>query len=277
MSIPFQMEIDQDRYIRANLFPAKTASHSILIICHGYKGFKDWGMFPYVAEQLSSFVDVITFNFSFNGIGENVLDFTELDKFAKNTYSHEQEDLDVLIQVIRRGELPLQVQVAEKPIFLLGHSRGAAGALIYCFDHPELIRGVVSWNGITNVDIFTEEEKADMRNLGRAYVMNGRTHQNMPLDREILEDMDENKDRFDIITRVKLNEVPIVIIQGSEDFGRLRKGSAALVEADPTIPWIQIPGGNHTFGAVHPFQGTTEALESAISHTQQILKDWNGI
>lgn len=37
----------------------------------------------------SEHYDVITFNFSHNGVGENLLEFTELETFAVNTYSCE--------------------------------------------------------------------------------------------------------------------------------------------------------------------------------------------
>jgi hypothetical protein len=153
----------------------------------------------YVGEQLSAEMDVVTFNFSHNGVGEAPLDFTELDKFAVNTYSR------------------------------------------------------------------------DMRNKGRAYVFNARTKQQMPLDVEILEDMDEHQERFHIIDRVKHAAVPIVLIQGTEDFQRLRNGSVKMLEANSSMEWIQIPEGNHTFKAVHPFQGTTEPLEAAIRETKRAV------
>ena len=40
----------------------------LIIFCHGYKGFKDWGAWPLLSEALaaSGFV-VIKFNFSHNG------------------------------------------------------------------------------------------------------------------------------------------------------------------------------------------------------------------
>ena len=75
-----------------------------LVILHGFKGFKDWGFFPYAAEFLANRgFAVITFNFSMNGVGQNLLDFTELDKFARNTYSREQENVAKIIGEIKGG------------------------------------------------------------------------------------------------------------------------------------------------------------------------------
>ena len=179
-------------FTRPKLEPSK----GTLLLCHGYKGFKNWGMFPHVANELADVVDVVALNFSHNGVGENLMDFTELDKFARDTYSRDLEDIQAVIADIHKHE------TTTKPILLLGHSRGAGVSLIYALDHPEDIAGVISWNGIANVDLLTPENKAEMRATGRSYTLNGRTKQMMPLDLEILEDMERNQERFDIIGRV---------------------------------------------------------------------------
>ena len=124
------------------------------------------------------------------------MEFTELEKFAGNTYSKDLEDIQAVI-----AEIQKHTDTA-KPILLLGHSRGAGVSLIYALDHPEDIAGVISWNGIAQVDLLTPENKAEMRATGRSYTINGRTKQMMPLDLEILEDMERNEMRFDIISRV---------------------------------------------------------------------------
>lgn len=69
-----------------------------LIYVHGFKGFKDWGFIPYLAEYFSGRgFFVITFNFSHNGVGESLTEFDELDKFAKNTFSLEVEELTEIL------------------------------------------------------------------------------------------------------------------------------------------------------------------------------------
>lgn len=273
MSIPFQLEMEPNRIIRGDVFPAKSKSRGTLIICHGFKGFKDWGMFPHAAEQLSEWLDVVTFNFSHNGVGESLTEFTELEKFAKNTFSKELEDLDFLVNTIQAGELPLAEQALPRPLFLLGHSRGGGISLIYALDHPEPVNGILSWNGSVHLGgMFPEDAKAQMRKEGRAYIYNARTKQEMPLDAVILDDLKENKERFNIVGRVREARVPIVLIQGTEDHPALRDGSAELVKQNPAIKWVQIEGGNHTFNAVHPFQGETKPLREAIAETKRFIE-----
>lgn len=266
---PFELHIETDRIVRGDYYEAALQpARGTVIICHGYKGFKDWGMFPYAAHALAEEVDVISINFSHNGVGANLLEFTELEKFARDTYSKDLEDLHAVVNDIRNREDP----VSQKPIILLGHSRGAGVCLIYGLDHSELITGVISWNGIANVDLFTEENKAEMRATGRTYTLNGRTKQNMPLDLEILEDMERNRERFDILGRISGATFPISLIQGTEDGERGIRGSMRLVEVNPAIAWIRIPEGNHTFGTVHPFQGETKPLNEAIRETIHTIR-----
>jgi alpha-beta hydrolase superfamily lysophospholipase len=273
MSIPFKINVDEDRQIRGDFFPSIHESKGTLVICHGFKGFKDWGFFPHTAEQLSQYVNVITFNFSHNGVGEDPLQFSELEKFATDTYTRDLEDLQVLIQQIHENSLPIHETIASSPLFLLGHSRGAGVSLIYAMDHPEKIDGVISWNGITNVDLFSQEIKDRMRQDGRAYIENARTKQNMPLDLEILEDIEKNRDQFNILSRASTTKVPIILIQGSDDAKNLREGSAKLIDANPATQWVQVAGGNHTFNTVHPFKGETVPLKEAITNTAQFIQD----
>jgi len=266
MNRNFEIPAGTDAVLRCSRFPAQTEPKSLIVIVHGYKGFKDWGMFPYVAASLSREHEVITFNFSHGGIGEDLENFTELTKFARNTYQRELMDMEVLLSYIsthpKYGRLPL---------FLLGHSRGAGDSLIYALDHPGDISGVISWNGITDLDLFTEEQKQHMKENGRAFVLNGRTGQQMPLDAIILEDLEQQKERYNILKRMESSTFPAILIQGSEDAAHLRKGSEQLISIRPDISWVQISGGDHTFGSVHPFTGTNPQLEQAIAETEDFI------
>lgn len=266
-AIPFEIHMSEQRIVRCDIYRAKNQpSKGTLLLLHGYKGFKNWGMFPYVATELAEVVDVVALNFSHNGVGDNLMEFTELDKFARATYSRDLEDIEAVIHEIHN-----QVTTA-KPILLLGHSRGAGVSLIYALDHPGEIAGVISWNGIANVDLLTADNKAEMRATGRSYTLNGRTKQMMPLDLEILEDIERNYERFDIIGRISGATFPIILVQGMEDGERGILGSEKLVANNAAIEWVKIPEGNHTFGSVHPFQGVTKPLKLAIEETRRTIR-----
>lgn len=266
MNRNFELPAGEDAVLRCSHFPAQGKARSLIVIAHGYKGFKDWGMFPYLASALSQDHEVVLFNFSHAGIGGDLMNFTELEKFARNTYNREIRDMEILLSYLSQHP-----KFGGLPLFLLGHSRGGGDCLLYALDHPDEIAGVISWNGITRLDLFTDEQKREMREKGRSYVLNGRTGQRMPLDVIILEDLDRQQERYNLLERMKDASFPVVLIQGEQDGERLRQGSEQLVSLRPDIQWIQIPGGNHTFGSVHPFAGTTPQLEQAIAATRAFI------
>ena len=75
-----------------------------LIFVHGFKGFKDWGFWPYSGNYFAGKgFFVLSFNFSHNGIGKNLTEFTEHDKFADNTFSLELEELNEIIDALLDG------------------------------------------------------------------------------------------------------------------------------------------------------------------------------
>ncbi|KAA8997164.1 alpha/beta hydrolase [Paenibacillus spiritus] len=263
----FEIPAGDDAVLRCSRFSPAARAKALIVIAHGYKGFKDWGMFPYAAETLSRDYEVVTFNFSHGGIGEDLMNFTELEKFARNTYDRESRDLQVLLAYLSQHP-----KLGGLPLFLIGHSRGAGDCLLYALDHPGEAAGVICWNGVTDLDLFTEEQKQGMRENGRAFVLNGRTGQQMPLDAVILEDLERQRDRYQLIFRLAGADFPVVLIQGTGDGEHLIRGSQRLVDVRPDIEWVRIPGGNHTFGTVHPFAGTTPQLEAALAATRAFVE-----
>src|SRR5579872_1935801 len=73
----------------------------VILFVHGFKGFKNWGPFPAVCKRIAAqgFVS-IAFNFSHNGVGEDLMNFSELDRFADNTFSRELDELADVINEI---------------------------------------------------------------------------------------------------------------------------------------------------------------------------------
>lgn len=265
----------EDRKIRGELhLPEGTGPHPVVIICHGFKGFKEWGFFPHTARSLAgSGFAAITFNFSMNGVGENPETFAELEKFARNTFSREQEDLRFLFQQLTHGALPGAESLDTQRVALLGHSRGGANSLLFALDHPDAVRGVVLWNSVSRVDFFSDELKQEIRNKGRATILNARTGQEMPIDREVLDDIELHRKRFNLLRRLPGFAKPMLILQGDEDAAVPVQAARDLQTAAPRGVLHLIHGAGHTFNAVHPFQGPTPQLNEAIEATTRFLRE----
>ena len=75
-----------DVFFKENNQPKK-----VVVFCHGYKGFKDWGAWNLMAEEFAKAgFFFIKFNFSHNGgTPEQPIDFPDLEAFGNNNYTKE--------------------------------------------------------------------------------------------------------------------------------------------------------------------------------------------
>ncbi len=268
---PFELHMGPDRVLRGDYWPASGSFRGLLIVCHGFRAYKDALMFPYISQQFSMRgLDVINLNFSLNGVGPELTYHAEPEKFAVNTYSRELEDLAFLIRRIRDNScmepLTNRAREGDIPIFLLGHSRGGFNGYITAVERPGEIAGVIAWNGhFDDLEaIFTRAAVREMREKGHSYYGARRAKRRLPLDAELLHDLDRNAERFDVYRHAADATVPMLFVQGSEDFVFIQRASAKLARMNPLFARALIDGANHTLGIAHPFVGTTPALEEAI-------------
>ena len=166
--------------IRGNL-DAPASPRALVVVIHGFKGFKDWGFFPYVADTLRDHgFAVCRFNMSRSGIGENPDAFDRLDLFADDTYSQQLADLRVVVA-------HAQSKFPNLRTFLFGHSRGGGIALLGARDVASLA-GVITWSAISHANRWDEETVRKWRRDGGLDVINARTKQNMRMSTAILDD-----------------------------------------------------------------------------------------
>ncbi|CAM3321235.1 alpha/beta hydrolase [Brevibacillus invocatus] len=271
----FSLPLEEGLTLRGNWHadPTKGERQPVLLFCHGFKGFKDWGSFPYVADELARRgIVTIRFNFSCNGVGESETHFDELEKFGRNTYAREVADLQVLAQYIREGRLGLPDYADRNKLFVTGHSKGGADVILFGADNPQ-VAGIITWNGVADVNLFDEKLRNQIAENGVGYIPNARTGQDMPITRVVIEDVDQNRQAYDLLEKVAEMKQPLRIIQGREDFVRLVKGAQRLHEAANESELIWIEGADHTFNARHPFAGSTSQLDEAIHLTAEFVLD----
>jgi pimeloyl-ACP methyl ester carboxylesterase len=236
-----------------------------IVICHGFKGFKNWGFFPYTAEQLLERTGrpVVQFNFSGCGIGPDLENFTELDKFERNTFSKELADVRIVLDAAELGTLPGLAPCQQ--FGLLGHSRGGIATIVTAAEDRR-VSAIVTWNAVANVGRWSDAQRKEWRRNKRMEILNTRTGQMMPLGVVLLEDAERNAERLDLEAAASRLQVPYLIIHGTEDESVNLADGERLAAAAPaeSTRFEPIDGAGHTFGAVHPFAGTTDHLERAV-------------
>src|SRR5258706_4966345 len=123
----------------------------VVIICHSFMAFKNWGFFPYIGERLADagFVSLV-FNFSHNGVigdGNRITDFA---KFEQNTFHLELSDLGRILDAVSGKEIGAEWIDAER-ITLLGHSRGGGISIVRAAT-DDRVRSLVTWSAISTFD-----------------------------------------------------------------------------------------------------------------------------
>lgn len=252
-------------------FVANGKAKPIVIFCHGFKGFKDWGAWNLVAEEFAQngFV-FLKFNFSHNGTTpENLLDFNNLKAFSENNYSKELEDLECVLDFVSSKKFPLEKNELDfNNIFLIGHSRGGAAVLVKGFEEEKL-KKITTWASIDSFDRFgTTEQIAKWKQDGEHIFVNGRTGLKMPIKFQFYEDYLENKKRLDIKNAVSKTTKPILVVHGTED------PAVYFESAENIFSWAQngklckVENANHVFDASHPF------LEKKLpKHLQKVVNE----
>ena len=132
----------------------------LVIFCHGFKGFKDWGCFPYMMDKIASENNFcVSFNFSYNGTGDKEdeqSDFTRLDLFAENTFTRELDDLGSVIDFLFAHKD--EYNYDEENITLIGHSRGG-GTVILKTAEDKRIKNLIALSTVNNFDRYTDSLK----------------------------------------------------------------------------------------------------------------------
>ena len=236
-----------------------------LIFVHGFKGFKDWGFWPYTGNFFAqNGYFVVTFNFSHNGIGENLTEFTEIEKFAENTFSLELEEFNEIIDACVDGFFGYKVR---RKIGVIGHSRGGGEALIVSSNRKE-ISAIVVWAAVSNFDRYSERQKDEWRKNGVFEILNSRTKQMMKLNLSLLEDLEANKqDLLNIEKAAKNLSKPLLIIHGEQDLAvQIREGEQIYNCSDKkNTEIVKIKAAGHTFDIVHPFEGSNDKFELVLN------------
>lgn len=250
-------------------YPGNSGNLPVIIFCHGFKGFKDWGGFPFMFEKFAEAgFFVVSFNFSHNGTGESgddLKNFTRLDLFAKNTFSKELDDLGSVIDFLESNAKNYNYDFSR--IILAGHSRGGGIAILKTAEDKRISK-LITLASVADFDRYSEQRKSDWKKRGFVEVMNTRTKQLMRMDYTLIDDLERNRARLNIPKALEKINIPVLIIHGREDLA-VDYSDAELIfnTGDKTKrELILLENTGHTFGIVHPFEGSNPVFEKVISY-----------
>ncbi len=237
----------------------------VIIFCHGYKGYKDWGCWNQMAlEFAKKGFCFVKFNFSYNGgTAEQPIDFPDLEAFAKNNFTKELDDLEVVIDFILSDAM-FTNEIDKNSLSLMAHSRGGGIVLIKAAEDNRISK-IVTLAGVSDFAMrFPKGEILEhWKKTGIIHVENARTKQQMPHHYQFYENFKANQNRLTIESAVKQLNIPYLIVHGTNDPTVLLKEAENLKQWNPKNTLEIIKDADHSFGSKHPW--TEEKLPIHLS------------
>lgn len=248
-----------------------------VIFTHGFKGFKDWGTFHLVAKAFAKAGFVfIKFNLSHNGsTPEQPEELTDFEAFGNNNFSIELDDLGFVIDYVCGSAISDIVQVNNKEIYLVGHSRGG-GLTILKSNEDNRVKKIATWASVNEFGKYWNEKiMKEWKDSGVQFVVNSRTGQSMPLYYQLYDDYYANLQRLHIPTAAKQLHIPFLIIHGTEDEVVAYSTATEMHNWNPMSKLITIEGAGHTFGGRHPWiePGLPLPLSKVVDETIQFFRN----
>ena len=244
--------------------PLRGASHvpaapprAALLIAHGFKGYKEYGFIPRLAEAAADHgLLAHRFDFSHNGIATDPATFERPDLFEADTFGKQIADLDRVARAQSEGRLP--GNSAERPQVWFGHSRGGVTALLTAARRalgelagPEPA-GVVTAAAPAHACNLDDEQRRELRENGSLATPSSRTGQMLRIGRAWLEEIEADPDRFDPVRAAGQITRPLIAIHGDGDDTVPPEAADRLAAAASAGRSHHIPDAGHTFNARNP-------------------------
>ncbi len=231
---------------------APNQKRPLIIFCHGFNGFKDWGAFNLMANYfLQSGFQFVKLNFSHNGTSPtHPLDFVDLEAFGNNNFEKELDDIGKLLVHLKKESFADCIDFEK--LFFIGHSKGGATALAYTLSHPEIVSCATLAAVLDPVMRYGKLNDKLWKENGVKFVINGRTKQKMPLYYQLAENTQKLKDKLALPNLLKTDKRKFLFVHGGNDEA-VPVTEANLVKKLPNCIVSIIEDTNHVFGASHPY------------------------
>lgn len=239
----------------------------VVVVMHGFKGFKEWGFVPYLCEQLAEAGAIaLSFNFSLCGIADPEKMLYNPEIFAKNTISREIADAKLVIDSI--DEICSSIGANwNGNIYLFGHSLGGAISFLTAASN-QTIGKVATWGAIAKFDRYTRRQKEMWQKQGFMEFEVFTTKQKLRMNVSFLEDIVINADKYSIINNIAKIQIPLLILHGEIDLTvPLAEAKQLRAAAGDSAKLVIIEKAGHIFGIEHPFKEPKKELIRALDET----------
>lgn len=233
--------------------PAGDACACVVFV-HGFKGYKDYGFVPVLCKALArAGVVVHRFNLSCSGMTNDIETFARPDLFAMDTWNCQVEDVRCAMDAVGDGTL----EGGGLPMFVVGHSRGGATALLLAGRKgaPEL-GGVATINAVDRCCGMDDETREAFLERGTLVSASARTGQDLVINASWLQEQIDDPEAHDVLGLCTSVSIPTLILHGDADDAVDVSAGERIAQAVGAELKV-VSGANHVLNMSNP------ALESA--------------
>jgi pimeloyl-ACP methyl ester carboxylesterase len=265
--------------------PLEGEPKGIVVLCHGFKGYRTWGFLPFLAGRLrDADMAALSIDFSHNGsrLGSSGADterrtrsrYPRPDLFRLNTIQRECEDLASVISAVLidglQGRLSTGVRIG-----VFGHSRGAVAAMVNAAT-GEAVRVLCTWSSPAHPDHFTPAQKERWRRWGELDFTDAVDGERLCLAVGFLDDIETNGEIYDLVRRASGLRIPHLIVHGTADLAVSVDAARAIHDAEQAVPEkrIVILKTGHTFGVSDPPGLDSERPPRALVEACEVTVGW---
>lgn len=254
-SQPWSIPGSGGEVILGNVHSPEKPPRGVVIIAHGFKGYKDYGFLPILAGHIASQGWIAhRFNFSHSGMTNDTDSFPRPDLFEHDTWNKQVNDLRAVVSAVRMGKL----DGGDLPIVLLGHSRGGVTVLLTAgrfandsfFPQPA---GLITVAAPCASNRLTREERKLLRDQGYLESTSSRTGQTLRTGRLWLDEIDADRPAHDVLRLARHGHAPVLIIHGESDSTVSVDDARELARnIGRRALLLTIPGGDHVLNTPNP-------------------------
>ena len=259
-----------DGVLHGDLHYAGHSSCPILLIIHGFRGSKNWGFFPTIAEEFAQNGSIVlTWNMSLSGYSDNAQYIDQPDNFARNTITQEMVDTQSIIDSILQDDRIISGDIRSHwngDIHVLGHSRGGGIGILISAENPS-IKKLALWNTISRFGRFTERQKKLWSETGTFPIDETEDGKVIAMNYTYISDLEFHGDEYSPLRAITEVSADILIVHAEQDMTVPIREAHALQEKSHSAHMHSIPQAGHIFGCTHPFTEMTSSLRDAIDTT----------
>jgi len=237
-------------------FKPNQVKKSVVIYVHGFNGFKDWGQFDLIANHFALHdYFFIKLNLSHNGTTAlEPESFVDLDTYSLNNYTKELTDVKNMIDWVCDVENPYSHELNTESVVLLGHSRGGGISILQASEDIR-VKALITWAAVgeckTPWGQWSKQRMDEWQAKGITYIENKRTHQQMPLRYQLVEDYQLHAQRLNIQKAFQQLHIPVQVCHGTDDEAVPYSVFLQFKKWNPQADFVSVKS-NHVFDRKHP-------------------------